>query len=158
MKYPPITYSLLKEKKASYDGLQKFEENVGLKTPLPLTKLSTNKFYYFFNIEWSAENLLTKKDYKEYKKVRNSAQSDYTKIWEVARNRYQKKMSPTLTQYKISKQLAKTNIEHHDIFDVYKKVHDLSWVKFVKMTDPAQKKCSKIIAQIFVDIYKKGMK
>lgn len=158
MSYVPITYSLLKEKKACYHELQKFVEVVGLNKPMTLTKEFVNKFYYDFTVEWSAENLLTQKDYKEYKKVKKLAFADFHKIKNVAWSRYQKEMEPVLTQYRISKNLAKTKIQHHCIFNVYKEALDVSWASYVKVVDAAHRKCCKIAAQEFVNIYKKGMK
>lgn len=158
MSYVPITYSLLREKKCCYHELLKFGEIVGLKKPMSLAKAFVNKFYYNFKVEWAAENLLTQKDYKEYKKVKKAAFADFHKIKKVAWARHQREMDPILTQYHISKNLAKTNIQHHCNFNLYKEALDLSWASYVKVVDNAHRKCCKIVAQEFVNIYKKGMK
>jgi hypothetical protein len=77
MKYPPITYALLKEKKACEEELALFRHHIGLNEPIPLNDETIQKFADLFDIEWSARNLLDLEDYLEYKKISIPAYQDF---------------------------------------------------------------------------------
>ena len=79
MKYPPITYSLLKEKEACKEQLDLFEQHIGLNKPIPLTKKTIQKFSPLFDISWAADHLLDAVDRNEYKKAKATAWTEYKK-------------------------------------------------------------------------------
>lgn len=76
--YLPITYKLLKSKKACKEQLDLVKKHFGLK-PIPLTRKVVNNFSELFDVEWIADRLLTDPDFKEYVANRYIALTKYTR-------------------------------------------------------------------------------
>jgi uncharacterized membrane protein YqiK len=133
MKYQPITYSLLVEKKACQSELNLVAKHFGKTKAIPLTKAAS-----VFDIDWAAKNLLTKEDLAEYKKVVVLAFAEYDKVNTLAWAEYKKVTAQALAEYK--------------------KVNTLAWAEYQKVNAPAWAEYQKVRAQEFVRLYKKGMK
>jgi hypothetical protein len=136
--YPPITYSLLVEKKACQPQLDLFEKHFGKTKAIPLTKKVVTKFSSVFDIDWAADRLLTKEDYKEYNKVQAPALEEYKKVNSQALEEYKKVNSQALEEYN--------------------KVKAPAFEEYNKVKAPALEEYKKVTALAFVEIYKKGMK
>jgi hypothetical protein len=93
MKYPPITYSLLKEKKACTSQLDLFEQRIGLYEPIQLTDETIPKFSQIFDIDWSAYNLLDSNDWLEFNKSTDPALTEFNKEKLMALDEYRKTLN-----------------------------------------------------------------
>jgi hypothetical protein len=160
MKYPPITYSLLKKKKACKKQLDLFEKHIGRIEPMPLTKKTIEKFRQLFDLDWAAENLLDSEDLHEYKKARTTAYAEFEKAWSDASAEYNKVIAPVRTEY--NKTLALSGDEYviaaaHDKFNKATDPTAHANVKYLKATASANVKYYKATATEFVRIYKRGL-
>jgi hypothetical protein len=137
MKYPPITYNLLKEKKACKEQLDLFEQRIGLNKPIPLTKKTIQKFSQLFDLDWAANNLLDLDDQNEYKKAMAPAYAEYLKADETAYSKYQKAKDILLAEYN--------------------KAKDPVQAEFKKAIATAFAEYDKAKATVFVRLYKQGL-
>jgi hypothetical protein len=110
--YPPITYSLLVEKKACKPQLDLFKKHFGKTKAIPLTKKVVTQFGSVFDINWASENLLTQEDLAEYNKAHAPILAEYNKA-----------NAPILAEYEKA---------HALIWAEYKKAHALEFVRIYK--------------------------
>jgi hypothetical protein len=87
MKYPPITYALLKDNNACAEELKIFKKHFGTKKPIPLTKKTINKFAYIFTVTWAASYLLDAEDYDQYCSAVMQLRTAYTNKRDAARTK-----------------------------------------------------------------------
>jgi hypothetical protein len=129
--YPKLTYSLLVEKKACQDQLDLVAKHFGKTKAIPLTKSIVTKFASLFDIEWAAQNLLTKKDFEKYDKAIEPHFSKYKIVTDPAWEEFNKEVNVQVSR---------------------------RWAKYNKVSVSALAEYDKAIALEFVRLYKKGMK
>ena len=99
MKYPQITYDLLKSKNACDSQLELFGTHIGLTNSIELTQESALKYCNIFDIDWAAKNLLALDDLVEYNKVRDQALAECEKVRAPAWAEYNKVRAPAWAEY-----------------------------------------------------------
>lgn len=137
MKYLPITYSLLKKKKACEDHLKLFEYHIGRIEPIPLNDETIEKYYFVFSMFWAASHLLDSKDLAEFRIVREIALKEYEDTLTSVRLRYNDKQELTLFEKALYRKLAD---------DEYSEAHRIAINQY-----------NKALATEFVRLYKLGL-
>jgi hypothetical protein len=148
MKYPPITYKLLKEKKACQSQLDLFEQHIGLNEPIPLTDETIQNFSKLFDIIWAANNLLDFYDCTEFYKAIAPAADEYNKAMAPAYAEYLKADETAYSKYQKAKDI---------LLAEYNKAKDPVQAEFKKAIATALAEFKKAIATVFVRLYKQGM-
>jgi len=136
MKYPPITYSLLKEKNACQDQLDLFEKYIGLNEPIPLTDETIQKFSTLFDIRWAAKNLLDAVDRNEYFKTIAPAYAEYDKVKDTAYAEYFKARATAKAEYEKGIAWAEYQKARATAFAEYDKGIATAWAEYNKATAP----------------------
>lgn len=131
--YPPITYKLLKSKKACKAELSLVKKHFGLK-PITLSDDIAVKFATTFNVSWAAPALLNKKDCSKYN-------SYYFKALIIFAN-FDKKQRAKLKKVELS---VKDTV-YSDVVAFYQSAVTKEWDKFRER-----------IALKFAQLYRKGM-
>ena len=134
MKYPPITYNLLKEKNACQDQLDLFKQHIGLIEPIPLTTETIQKFSQDFDIDWAADHLLDAVDRKEYHKAKDTAWAELEKATKPALAEYDKAIAPALAEYDkaIAPALAELEKAIAPVRAEYEKARTTAWAEYNK--------------------------
>jgi hypothetical protein len=161
MKYPPITYSLLKEKRACKEQLDLFDLHIGQNKPIPLTKTTIQQFGSIFDIDWAANNLLDSDDltkfenaiyaaYDKYSTAKTTALAEFNKAKATAADEYNKIVATTRSKY-FAMDIAEIHTEK------YSTAFTVIWDDFRKSIDTAEFEYKKAMATEFVKIYKQGL-
>lgn len=159
MKYPPITYNLLKEKKACAKHLALFKKHIGLNKPIPLTDETIEKFGSVFDISWAALNLLTPSDYQQFLNTQDLA---FMELEKSTKDFTLKKVEACERATRKYSKIIKSTYENQEVKNraliQWKIATDAAWDKYDISSRTFEIKYLKVQAAEFVRLYKKGMK
>lgn len=151
--YPPITYELLKSKRACKNQLDLVKEHFGME-PIPLTDKVIDEFSSTFDVAWAARHLLTNNDLALYLKSKAVAFTKLDSIYTAAISIYRPIYEECQVAYMKDDSDA---VSYRKDVDKHIKIETDALADYRKAYNPAAAEYNTTVAREFVRIYKAGM-